>query len=246
MSKAWMPLFVGDYLGDTCHLTQGQHGAYMLLLMHYWQRGPIPCDPIQCYCIARAMDEQSRCNVDSVLYQFFTKGDNCYRNHRLDTELEKAKISYERRVTAANARWKKVSAPAENGNGIHALQMQSTSMHCDSDSNDLDLEKEVLEIAKLYPKIADPLHLSREHAGLIMDAVARHNGKVLEGTRIFRSCFDNWASERREFAPGVRSFFEESQYLFDETKWDKSKKSAPMPDLSVGRKRAAEYGKTIV
>jgi uncharacterized protein YdaU (DUF1376 family) len=90
MKRPWMPIYWGDYLSDTEHLTQGQHGAYLLLISHYWRKGCIPDDPMKCYCIAHAMNEQEKSNVDAVLKEFFVIEGNCYRHKRIDREIGKA------------------------------------------------------------------------------------------------------------------------------------------------------------
>ena len=105
-----MPLYVGDYLGDTGHLSQGQHGAYLLLLMHYWQKGSLPKSPEARYCIAGATDEQSRCNADAVMREFFPKG----KNRRLDFELQNAAERYAKRAGAAKKKWETFYSQEDN------------------------------------------------------------------------------------------------------------------------------------
>lgn len=53
MSSPWMPLWIGDYLKDTSHLCAAEHGAYLLLIMHYWQTGSLPTEDRHLAMIAR-------------------------------------------------------------------------------------------------------------------------------------------------------------------------------------------------
>ena len=66
-----MPLWVGDYLADTQHLTCSEHGAYLLLIMAHWSSGPLPDDDEQLARIARVPMEVW---CDAVLKRVQTDG----------------------------------------------------------------------------------------------------------------------------------------------------------------------------
>jgi uncharacterized protein YdaU (DUF1376 family) len=85
MNRPWMPLYVGDYLGDTGHLTTAQHGAYLLLMMHYWRKGELPDDDRQLSKITK-LPLRTWCEYRATLQDFFHEG---WKHKRIDAELER-------------------------------------------------------------------------------------------------------------------------------------------------------------
>ena len=96
MKRAWMPLYVGDYLGDTGHLTTAQHGAYLLLMMHYWRKGELPDDDVQLSKITK-LPLRTWGGYRPVLQQFFHSG---WKHKRIDAELERLVRLSEKRSIA--------------------------------------------------------------------------------------------------------------------------------------------------
>ncbi len=91
-----MPLYVADYLADTGHLSTVEHGAYLLLIMHYWQKGGLPDNDRQLSSIARASLEQWH-DIRTVLVDLFQPG---WRHARIDAELAEADRKYQARANA--------------------------------------------------------------------------------------------------------------------------------------------------
>lgn len=54
----WMPLYIGDELARTSHFTAEEFGAYVSLIMHYWQHGGLPSDDVRLARIARASSDR--------------------------------------------------------------------------------------------------------------------------------------------------------------------------------------------
>jgi uncharacterized protein YdaU (DUF1376 family) len=90
MTDCWYAFFPGDYLRDTAALSLMEHGAYRLLLDHYYSTGsPIPADKKLVYRICRASLAAERAAVDRVLKGFFRQELDGYHNPRTDAELVK-------------------------------------------------------------------------------------------------------------------------------------------------------------
>jgi uncharacterized protein YdaU (DUF1376 family) len=83
----YMPLYVADYLADAAHLTTTQHGAYLLLIMNYWQRGrALPDDDRRLASICRLGPREWARNRDA-LSEFFEVGGGVWVHNRIAKEL---------------------------------------------------------------------------------------------------------------------------------------------------------------
>lgn len=107
-AEAWMPIYIGDYLGDTQRLTTEQHGAYLLLIFDYWRNGPPPDDDQVLQQITK-LDRAGWKRHKPVLARLFKLVDGEWHHKRIDAEREAAKENQERRSSkakaAAEARW---------------------------------------------------------------------------------------------------------------------------------------------
>lgn len=107
MARPWMPLYIADYRADTGHLTAAEHGAYLLLIMHYWVSGRLPDDDRMLARIACMTPAEWR-KARPVVASFFDEG---WRHKRIDRELtrvnETSSKYAERAKKAASKRWSK-------------------------------------------------------------------------------------------------------------------------------------------
>lgn len=125
MARGWMPFYVADYLADTLHLDTCEHGAYLLLILHYWQHGGLPGEDAKLQRITRLSEsEWARCKP--VLADLFDDG---WAHGRVEKELADAKEAHERR-RSAGAKGGKAKAMSSQG----VSNADPPDKHCSSNA----------------------------------------------------------------------------------------------------------------
>jgi len=103
--KPYMPLYISDYMADTSHLTTVEHGAYLLLLMTYWQtEKPLPNDIKSLASICKMQPVNFK-KIWSRLFFFFEVKNHHVTHKRLEKELKKYRENVDMKRLAANKRW---------------------------------------------------------------------------------------------------------------------------------------------
>lgn len=111
----YVEFYPGDYMRDTAHLSLTEHGAYVLLLLHYYAtEKPLPNDNPTLFRIARSMGETEKAAVIAVADEFFPVDpiDGLRHSARADRETAKARA----RVESARENGKKGGRPQKPKN----------------------------------------------------------------------------------------------------------------------------------
>ena len=126
----WMPLYIADYLSATSRLTTEQHGAYLLLIMDYWKNGAPPNND-QVLAQITKLSPDAWSNARSMLQPFFEVRDDLWFQHRIETEMVKAKHNKQANVkrgkAGAEARWRDKNAPSIDEAYSEVCSADSTS-----------------------------------------------------------------------------------------------------------------------
>jgi len=213
-AKPWMPFYVSDYLGDTSHLTQAEHGAYFLLILYYWQHGGLPDDDAQLARVSHSTVEQWT-EIRLVMAGLFRSK---WRHKRIDAELRKADDIIKKRSAAGKASAEQRANKASTGVPTNAQQVlrqphtplplqqeqETVSLRSTRHARPPKLEIDVIEFTETfwpaYPhKVGKPIALrafraARTRASLeqIMDGlIAYVDGKPFDRQWLNPSTFLN-------------------------------------------------------
>jgi uncharacterized protein YdaU (DUF1376 family) len=109
-ADAWMPVYIGDYTGDTLRFSTEAHGAYFLLIMDYWRQGPPPDDDEVLASITKLPVARWRKHRRLIEPLFKIKGGH-WHHKRIDAEREAAAEITSKRSEAgkrgAEAKWQR-------------------------------------------------------------------------------------------------------------------------------------------
>jgi uncharacterized protein YdaU (DUF1376 family) len=202
--QPYMKLWVGDFTSDTLHLSYGEVGQYMMLLMAMWRGGgSLPNDYKFLKRICRGPVRPA------VMAYFVVEGDRITQK-RLAVELKKAKEKSASAAESARAKYRKdKDAPPANG---HANAERSDSYHSHSHKKEREGAKAPPRTRHQIPKDWAPIENHFSQAARLGFG-ARDVENMAEDMRIWAGAngslkkdwdltFSGWM--RRQTEPGFR------------------------------------------
>lgn len=144
----YMQLYVADYLSDTMHLSAEEHGAYLLLLMNYWQTGkPLSNDDRRLANISRLSLESWQAIRDTILEYFVVDG-GVLKQPRMEADLEEIKHKQEQAAQAgkASARARKLKNATKERTRQKSVDADDSAPDITPDSTDVPTDVKTNDI----------------------------------------------------------------------------------------------------
>lgn len=140
----WMPMYWGDYLKKTGHLTTEEHGAYLLLICHLWTTGkPIPDDDRRLSAVTKSSMKKWKI-MRPILSEFFEILEGVWQHVRVNEEIAKSLELKEKRALAGAEGGKKRQANAiaigianAQAKGVAKSNQSQSQSHSIDNSNEL-------------------------------------------------------------------------------------------------------------
>jgi len=140
-SLPYMQLYVNDYLADTAHLNATQHGAYILLLMNYWQQGkPLNNSRERLAFVARMTPEEWEDNRE-ILAEFFWIDGDIWTHARVENDLAKVREKSEKASVSAKQAFAKRSLSDRQADGEQSHTYTDTDTDTKKDIYTAEFEK---------------------------------------------------------------------------------------------------------
>jgi uncharacterized protein YdaU (DUF1376 family) len=158
----YIQLYTADYLADTAHLTTIQHGAYLLLIFNYWQRGqPLNNANGRLASVVRMSNDEWAIH-EQTLAEFFEVNGDEWVNHRIDEDLEAVKAKSTKASVAGKASGARRRAKAKRTPNVRSTNADRTVNHTEADT---DTEADI-KAAPIVPAGDADAVLSAYHAAL--------------------------------------------------------------------------------
>jgi uncharacterized protein YdaU (DUF1376 family) len=215
----YMQLYIADYLADTSHLTTLQHGAYLLLIFNYWQRGkPLSSTSERLASVARMSNEEWKI-IEPVLAEFFKVTDSEWIHHRIESDLLDV-LSKSTKASAAG----KASARKRYGNRDLPFNERSTGDEPLRTDTDTDAEPDAEESYPTTPKNG------------VSDVISKEEAK-----RLKKEAKDAERQAAKEIKIAARTAAKEELKKLREAKKKADKKASPPTQTEYVKTRHAEF-----
>jgi uncharacterized protein YdaU (DUF1376 family) len=126
-----MQFYVADYLADTMHLTTEEHGAYLLLIMNYWQTGKALHSSSERLANVAKMQVDRFNTIKNTLKEFFDEADDRWIHKRIESDLKAVKDKSNKARKAAKSRFSKPPDKLSE----RTANAQRTQCHTDTDTD---------------------------------------------------------------------------------------------------------------